>query len=450
MLDWLIIGGGLHGTHLALVLTARAGVPAERLRILDPHAHLLAHWDRCTSATGMTYLRSTLVHHLALDPHDLWHFARRRGLQATQFRGPYRRPALGLFRDHCQALIEQYGLAQLHLRGRATGLRRIPHGWLVETNQGSLAARHVLLALSTGEQPRWPDWAQALRAAGASVRHLYEPDACDPSPNTFQVSSREGAKARRVRSRTLKTLRLCAFASKQSPSLQGIDPSPVSCEDAASCELLWANDNPGDHTVVLGGGISAAQVAVALAQTTPGRVTLLMRHALRVEAFDSPPGWVGPKELRGFHDEPDVCHRRALITGARRPGSMPDDVARALRRAERRGCLRIVQGEVAQASIEPDGTTSLELPNQTLHTHHVLLATGFAPHRPGGAWLDEAIATYELPIAPCGYPIVSPSLIWAPGLYVTGALAELELGPVARNIAGARHAGARFLGKTRI
>ncbi|NCC37207.1 MAG: hypothetical protein EOM24_35145, partial [Chloroflexia bacterium] len=83
MLDWLIIGGGLHGTHLALVLTARAGVPAERLRILDPHAHLLAHWDRCTSATGMTYLRSTLVHHLALDPHDLWHFARRRGLQTT-------------------------------------------------------------------------------------------------------------------------------------------------------------------------------------------------------------------------------------------------------------------------------------------------------------------------------------------------------------------------------
>ncbi|PDW00561.1 FAD/NAD(P)-binding protein [Candidatus Chloroploca asiatica] len=403
MLDWLIIGGGLHGTHLALVLTARAGVAAERLRILDPHAHLLAHWDRCTSAPGMTYLRSTLVHHLALDPHDLWHFARRRGVQTTQFRGPYRRPALALFRDHCAHLIKQHGLDQMHLQGRATGLKRTAQGWHVATNQGSLAARHVLLALSTGEQPRWPEWAQALRAAGASVRHLYEPDACDPSP--------------------------------------------VSREDAASSESLWANGNPGDHTVVIGGGISAAQVAVALAQATPGRVTLLMRHALRIEAFDSPPGWVGPKELRGFHDEPDVCRRRALITGARRPGSMPDDVARALRRAERRGWLRIMHGEVGEARVEPDGTTSLELPNLTLHTHHVLLATGFAPHRPGGAWLDEAIATYELPTAPCGYPCVSPSLVWAPGLYVTGALAELELGPVARNIAGARHAGARFIGK---
>jgi hypothetical protein len=35
------------------------------------------------------------------------------------------------------------------------------------------------------------------------------------------------------------------------------------------------------------------------------------------------------------------------------------------------------------------------------------------------------------------------------GLYVTGALAELELGPVARNIAGARHAGERLAAVSR-
>ncbi|WP_141509144.1 PAS domain S-box protein [Candidatus Chloroploca asiatica] len=57
------------------------------------------------------------------------------------------------------------------------------------------------------------------------------------SSNTFQISSREGAKARRVRSRTRKPLRLCAFASKQSPSLQGIasssSPQPSETPDHA-------------------------------------------------------------------------------------------------------------------------------------------------------------------------------------------------------------------------
>jgi hypothetical protein len=276
MLDWLIIGGGIHGTHLALVLTGRCGIAPERLRILDPHEELLAHWDRCAAATGMAYLRSTVVHHLALDPHDLWNFAQRRGAQPGMFRGPYRRPALRLFREHCQTVIAANGLDRLHLRGRAAGLARTEQGWCVESDAGNLAARRVLLALSVGEQPRWPAWAAELRAAGGPVRHLY---GCDE------------------------------------PAV-----APVAGE-----------------TVVVGGGISAAQAAVALARAAPGSVTLLLRHDIRVESFDSPPGWVGPKELRGFHAEPSVVRRRVLIAGARRPGSMPEDVARNLRRAERWG-----------------------------------------------------------------------------------------------------------------
>ncbi|NTV64715.1 MAG: hypothetical protein HGA65_14450 [Oscillochloris sp.] len=85
MLDWLIIGGGLYGTHLALVLTRRCRIAPERLCILNPHETLLAVWERSMAATGMRYLRLTIVHHLALDPHDLWHFAWRRGGQAGLF-----------------------------------------------------------------------------------------------------------------------------------------------------------------------------------------------------------------------------------------------------------------------------------------------------------------------------------------------------------------------------
>ena len=41
VLDWLIVGGGIHGALLARVLVEEAGVALDRLRVLDPHAGAL-------------------------------------------------------------------------------------------------------------------------------------------------------------------------------------------------------------------------------------------------------------------------------------------------------------------------------------------------------------------------------------------------------------------------
>ena len=61
-LDWLIVGGGVHGTHLSHVLVNRAGVAPDRVRVLDPQEHPLETFWRVTGATGMRYLRSPGVH----------------------------------------------------------------------------------------------------------------------------------------------------------------------------------------------------------------------------------------------------------------------------------------------------------------------------------------------------------------------------------------------------
>ena len=63
--------------------------------------------------------------------------------------------------------------------------------------------------------------------------------------------------------------------------------------------------------------------------------------------------------------------------------------------------------------------------------------------------VDDLITSASLPCASCGYPIVDESLRWHPGVYVSGPLAELELGPVSRNIAGARRAGDRIAAAAR-
>lgn len=385
VLDWLIIGGGIHGTHLSLILTARAGVPRERVRVLDPYAEPLAVWKRLTATTGMDSLRSPGVHQLDIDPRSLFAFAKTpAGRALPSPKGVYGRPPLALFHAHSEEVIACHTLDTVRMLGRAQRLERTAHGWQVETDAGTIAARRVLLAISAAEQPHWPAWARQLRTSGAPIDHIFA----------------------------------AGFAPDTLPSWQ--------------------------HAVVVGGGVTAVQLALRLAARQPGTVTLLQRHAPRKNMFDSDPCWMGPKCLEGFGQIVSYHTRRTIIREARHRGSVPDYVATRLRNAITTGAIRHCIDAVAHAAFGADGTHLQLAQGDCLNADQVVLATGFEPRRPGGAWLDYTIAAHDLPCAPCGYPIVDRSLCWRDGLYVTGPLAELELGPAARNIVGARHAGVRL------
>jgi hypothetical protein len=115
-IDWLIIGGGVHGTHVALMLLRTAGIPRGQLRILDPHRELLARWRACTRNTGMTTLRSPGVHQLDAEPRALFAFAKSSaGRDLPQPRGSYGRPTLAMFDAHCASIIQRDALAELEL-----------------------------------------------------------------------------------------------------------------------------------------------------------------------------------------------------------------------------------------------------------------------------------------------------------------------------------------------
>ena len=387
MLDWLIVGGGIQGTHGSLYLTRRKNVPYDRVRVLDPHSAPLALWQRHSANTGMEYLRSPHAHNLHFDPFSLVTFARTRaGTPLARFTEPYGRPALDLFHAHSAHLIERYRLDGLRLTDRAEGLTRNRDGWRVETAAGGIETRRVIVAIGNTENPFWPEWSLPLRTAGAPVSHVFESD----------------------------------FDRAQLPA--------------------W------EHSVVVGGGITAVQTALALAMTQPGTVTLLTRHAPRLHNFDSDPVWIDSRQLQPFHQTQDYAQRRAIIREARHRGSMPPDVARDLKTGIGGGLLeQRLDSVVGSQWIPASRHIELTLTNgDSLRTDRLILATGFDSARPGGAWLERAVTNYGLPTAPDGYPILDPTLCWAEGLYVMGPLAELEVGPTARNFIGARLAAERI------
>jgi len=384
MLDWLIVGAGLHGVHLAHVLLQRGGVPRARLRLLDPHPTPLARWRRLTANVGMMFLRSPSVHHIGLDADDLHRFARSAaGQWLAEFRDPYHRPGLALFNAHADAIVREQRLDELLLSGSVCGLRREQRGWRVLTDRGDLAARRVMLAIGRTALHQ-PVWAQT--AASERIVHIFAP----------------------------------GFEREQLPASQRI--------------------------VVVGGGISAAQSATALARAGHPAVTLVMRQPPRKTHFDSNPCWNGPKCLTRFWHTRSYVERRRQLQEGRYRGTMPHDVARALLQVSDEGRVALKIAETTGCTSSPDGALCVHLStDETISADRILLATGFDQARPGSPWLDHVIASEGLPCAPCGYPILDKMLAWAPGLHVSGPLAELELGATAPNLRGARLAAERLL-----
>ena len=385
-LDWLIIGGGIHGVHIAARLLGDADISRDRLRIVDPGDCLLSSWRNCTAATGMTHLRSSSVHHVGLHHGSLQRFASKHHRNSRRpFAPPFERPSLALFNAHCDHVEATFGLSELHLRSRVIRCSIRPHAVEVQLADGrTIEARNIVLAIGSAEQPRWPDWAPQDHPR---VHHIFT----------------------RV-----------------------FDGWPTHRE----------------QVVVVGGGITAGHVALRLVDEGHD-VQIVSRHGLQKHQFDSDPGWLGWKYSTTFGRERDPDRRRGIVTGARHRGSVPPDMARALRRAINRMQLKWHEGEIDHLVERPGGVELVIDEDTAIDADRVLLATGFDARRPGGTMIDELIASESLPCADCGYPIVDTELRWHPRIYVSGPLAELELGPVSRNIAGARRAGDRIIDSTR-
>ena len=154
VVDWVIIGGGIHGVHLAARLIDEAGVAPEDIRIVDEHSRLLERWRTCTSTTGMTHLRSPAVHHLDPNPWSLLEFAgKKKSRKPGLFAPPYNRPSLELFNAHCDRLIERLGLEDVHIQARAIRCAVECDSVQVELSNGEkLVTRQVVLAMGNSEQ----------------------------------------------------------------------------------------------------------------------------------------------------------------------------------------------------------------------------------------------------------------------------------------------------------
>ncbi|AFZ73296.1 FAD/NAD(P)-binding protein [Natronobacterium gregoryi] len=387
-----IVGGGVHGVHLAVRLLEADLVARDRLRVVEPDG-LLGGFRRKCSQCGVTELRSPFVHHVARDPFSLRDFARSRGredeLVASQVGAD--RPTVSLFFDHADAVCDRHDLESLVVEATATDVQDAGDHVRIETTAGTLSTAWCLLAVGHDRSYAFPEWAEELPTK-APVTHVWE---------------------------------------------RGFDPETI--DETASVGIV-------------GGGITAAQLATTLAQ--PGReVTLFARSPFQVETLEASTDWMHfSGALEALRELPPASQDRARrVAEARRDGSMPPYAFRRLRRALEGDSLSLERSEIAAAT-EAGGTVVVTCRDGTAYVlDELVCATGF--DTPYDGTLFRAIRSdSNLATGYRGAPVLDDeALRWCrtdgtpSRVVVSGAATQQVLGPFARNVVGARRVGSLVL-----
>jgi len=195
---------------------------------------------------------------------------------------------------------------------------------------------------------------------------------------------------------------------------------------------------PGRRTVIVGGGITGAQLALR-AIDAGHDICWVTRTQPRPADFDSEPRYAGRLGMDPFLAAP-MEERTQLLRDARQPGTLPPDIlaritAALTSRQLAWQCASVVGYDSGQLSFE-DG--------RVIDAERVILATGFEPVPARRSVLGRCIESLGLATDDDGHVVVNASLEAAPGLHIAGRAASLQLGPMAGNLKGARMAGQRL------
>ncbi len=386
-IDIAIIGAGPQALTLVTHLLQKRQKLRPRFLVFDPCGTWMSRWQEQFDALEIPHLRSPAVHHPDPNPFALRQFAQNRN---NELFPPYDLPGTKLFQEFCQDVIYQWELQDRVVRASVTCIEPVtdlgrPRFRVALQDGQSVIARRVVLATGAGKTIT-PDWV-------GKVPTLYPQE------------------------------KLCHS--------QEVDLRNLQMKD--------------ERVLIVGGGLTSGHLAVG-AIARGAKVMLMPRRQLQEKIFDAEPGWLGPKYLKGFWAQPDWEKRWEMIQQARNGGSMTPAMMLQLRRLERYGKLAFYeQCQVVEAQWQGSSWQVHCDDGQEYECDRIWYATGTRFDVTANPLFTAIINAYPADIVK-GLPVLDEHLRW-PGceLFVMGGLAALQVGPVARNLYGARMASERIV-----
>ncbi|KAH8885558.1 hypothetical protein GQ53DRAFT_828948 [Thozetella sp. PMI_491] len=332
-------------------------------------------------------------------------------------RNDYFNPSQALFCDHCSGVVDRYQLGEGLIQRES--LLDISYGsvnglsvnderlFTVRTSKGTRLSRVVVLAVGPGNAPRIPRLLSSPPQL-SKLGHECLPQAC------------------------------------HSMHIREFPDITVSKRVAAGLQT---------NVLVIGGGLTSAQLSDLALRKGVSKVWQLMRGPLRVKHFDVDLLWMGKfrnhEHSRFWQAESDE-ERLDLIKEARGGGSITPRFHKIVKQHIASGKLVLRENTtLVDATFEEDvrrlGTRGAwriksEPPIEDAPLmDYIYFATGIQTDFRALPYLQTMLRDYPIP-GHGGFPCLNDDLMWKDGvpLFAAGRLAALRLGPAAPNLGGAR------------
>ncbi|KAF7715660.1 Uncharacterized protein PECH_001262 [Penicillium ucsense] len=327
-------------------------------------------------------------------------------------RKDYYSPSTDLFAEHCESIIRRYHLDHPDqiLKSEVTD---IAYDYLPDNLDITQSSCKVFtLTTSTGEKFYSRAAVLAMGAGGAGIQKIYP-----WKPST----SAEGTDAC-CHSMEIKTF-----------------PSP-----RVQAKIQHRQET---HIVIVGGGLSSAQILDMAIKKGITKVWLLMRSEFKVKHFDISLPWMGKYknwEKAAFWSADTDEERLEMIINARNGGSITPRYTKIVKEHVSRHRASVhTHTEITSHSFNPDTqlwTLSTDPPIPNLPpVDYVYFATGARSDIREMPLLSNMHNQYPIETIG-GLPCLTDDLMWRHDvpLYITGRLGGLRLGPGAPNLEGAR------------
>ncbi|RYO92669.1 hypothetical protein DL762_001572 [Monosporascus cannonballus] len=208
------------------------------------------------------------------------------------------------------------------------------------------------------------------------------------------------------------------------------------------------------NVLIVGGGLTSAQLADLAIRKGVRNVCLIMRGPLKAKPFDIGLEWVG--KFRNFEQAAfyllDTDEERwEKLMKARNGGSITPPYKKIIDQHIASGRLSLLlHTTISHREWDPASKTwSVQLSNDTQMTlppiDHIYFATGVGTNFEQLPCLQSMQARYPIPSCN-GFPCITENMAWRDDvpLFVTGRFAGLQLGPGAPNLIGARQGADRI------
>jgi hypothetical protein len=209
------------------------------------------------------------------------------------------------------------------------------------------------------------------------------------------------------------------------------------------------------NLLVVGGGLTSAQLADLAIRKGVSKVWLLMRSRLRLKAFDVDLEWMGKyknaEQSRFLLADTDE-ERLAIIKEARGGGSITPKFYKRLgphfasKKLDMRECTQLIDAKFEGEEGSGSWIVQTNPPIDNLPPFdHICFATGIQTDFTTLPYLQTMLQ--EHPVKGFGgFPCVTEDLMWKEDvpLFCAGRLGALQLGPAAPNIGGAKVAAERI------